>query len=248
MSALIYYLSSKVRQFLVPLFILALLPLNPVEAAQTPTPAAASSAPVVSPSNVNPSHAPSLPAAQKEAVPTGAAKEEVKQAVSSEETVQGATSEEAVKNALPESKCDSALYLKSFDVSRKRDPFSKMVDGNELEMDTAWLHKDEQINEGADKERKPEDFRFDGRNKPNHASYARLPTIKVTGLMQVNGRRAVSANIQNKGVCILYENDNVVIEANAKTNLSKSLTIKKIHLNGMTVVLDDGNEITGKFY
>jgi hypothetical protein len=47
---------------------------------------------------------------------------------------------------------------------------------------------------------------------------------------------------------VLHENDRVVLEGNTNTKLSKWLVIKQIHRNGMTVVLDDGLEITGKFY
>ncbi len=152
------------------------------------------------------------------------------------------------EHALPESKSASAKYLRTFDISGKRDPFAQMAQENSTQSaDTSWW---QEAAESAEEEEEldPDELRFDGRRKPNHASYDRLPLIKVTGLMQVGGKRAVSANIQNKGVCILRENDNVVIDGNAKSNLTKWLTIKKIHLNGMTIVLDDGIEITGKFY
>ncbi len=251
MSALIYCLSSKAHQFSVLLLMVFLLPLSSVQAAQIPA---------VAPAKVNSSHIPHVLEAQKEAAQERikqekaeqekAAVQEVTAAVEPESTGEsaedGTTQEQAAQPALPESQSSSAKYLRTFDASRKRCPFSKMVDGNAPVADTTWYTDTGEATE--DDASKSEEFRFDGRNKPNLASYARLPNIKVTGLMQVGGRRAVSANIQNKGVCILYENDNVVIEANAKTNLSKSLTIKKIHLNGMTVILDDGNEITGKFY
>ncbi len=254
MSALSYYLLSKVRHFSVAFLMLALFPLCSVQAAEKNTTTVSSKANAVAETSVqgavNSSHVPNISAAQKEAAEQKAAGEGTQPPATgaavnaAEGTAEG---EQAAQHVLPESKSSSALYLSTFDASRKRCPFSKMVDSHAPVTDTTW-YTDAAEDSDDGQEREPEDFRFDGRNKPNHASYERLPNIKVTGLMQVGGRRAVSANIQNKGVCILYENDNVVIEANAKTNLSKSLMIKKIHLNGMTVVLDDGNEITGKFY
>ncbi len=258
MSALTYYLSSKARQLCIPLLVLTLLPLSFAQAAEKPAAPASTQAEETAPSTGNSSHAPSIPAAQKEAAQKEAAQKEAANAEatpqaaaknSAENTATSSEAEqEATQPALPESQSASAKYLRTFDHSNKRCPFSKMVDSDAPVADTTWYSDAPENEEDDDQERKPEDFRFDGRNKPNLASYARLPLIKVTGLIQVGGKRAVSANIQNKGVCILYENDNVVIEANAKTNLSKSVTIKKIHLNGMTVILDDGNEITGKFY
>ncbi len=255
MLTLTYCLSFKKMRFSKAfLIVVALLALaQPAFSAQTPPAAQPSTAqksakPIPTPTVAAPEKAvsPAAKPQQAEAKPESA-QNAAQNAEQNPEQDATQNSEQEAANALPESTSKSAGYVKTFDISGTRDPFSKIVKNGDPQEDTTWWNEAAEATE-EEEEQEPGEFRFDGRNKPTHASYARLPLIKVTGFMQVGGRRAVSANIQNKGVCILYENDNVVIEANNKTNLSKWLVIKKIHLNGMTVVLDDGIEITGKFY
>ncbi len=243
MSALTYYLSCKRRCILVsctvPLLVIMIVPftsLPALGAAEKPTPVPPPQA-VQAKDTVNSSPVPTV------AEPVPAPEEVTAEEVAAEEALEE-------RNPLPVSTSDSAAYLKTFDTANKRDPFAEIGNTETAFVeDTSWWDEAAKDTEEADPEaqKPPDELHFDGRNKPDHASFARLPNIKVTGLMQVDGRRAVSAIIQNKGSVILFEGDNVVIDG-ARANLTKWLTIKKIHINQLTVVLDDGKEIKGKFY
>jgi len=132
-------------------------------------------------------------------------------------------------------------YLEGFDLTGRRDPFSEMAHGATPNQDGSWWDR-------AGESRMRE-VRFDGSGQHiTGASMERLPRIKVTGLMQVGSRRAVCARIQDKKTSVLHENDRIVLDGTGNTKLSKWLVIKRIDRNGMTVILDDGLEITGKFY
>jgi len=135
----------------------------------------------------------------------------------------------------------TADYLETFDLNGKRDPFAEMLQELKGQTNSSWWDQ-------AAEERE-EEVRFDGSaNHISNASLERLPLIKVTGVMQVKGRRAVCAKIQDKGFSVLHENDRIVLDGSADSRLSRWLVIKKIHRSGMTIILDDGREITGKFY
>ncbi len=231
--------------------------LAPFAHATSPAAATAATGTTKASEAVNSSPALQIPAAAQEAAQKKAEAQKIQDKAGASPTQEQAQGQEEAQTeaqaegaaALPECTTASAKYLKTFEPSGKRDPFGEMVREGAPTQDTSWWNEAaEKADDEEDKNKPPQELRFDGNSKPNHASYARLPLIKVTGLIQVGGKRGVSAIIQNKGSCILYESDNVVIDGSGKTNLTKSLTIKKIHLNGMTVVLDDGIEIRGKFY
>lgn len=180
-----------------------------------------------------------------------------KQGKADVELVEGAVEVEAVAEADVEAKeltpaekiglkTTSTEFLASFDPNGKRDPFSSMQEAPQEAMPAgdSWWDDSEAPQTQATK-----DLYFNGQSPANSsASYARLPMIKVTGMMQIGGRSAVTAIIQNKGSCVLYENDRLILNAGQGGNLTKWLLVKKIHSNGMTLMLDDGKEISGKFY
>ncbi|MFI3270995.1 MAG: hypothetical protein R3Y11_02675 [Pseudomonadota bacterium] len=142
----------------------------------------------------------------------------------------------------------SSAFLASFDPTGKRDPFSQM---EAPPQETMPSNNDNWWEESKVQETpvESEDLYFNGQSpKANSADFARLPSIKVTGMMQIGGRSAVTATIQGKGSCVLYENDRLVLDTSKSGNLTKWLFIKKIRPNGMTLILDDGKEISGKFY
>jgi hypothetical protein len=93
---------------------------------------------------------------------------------------------------------------------------------------------------------------FDGSKKdPQEGDVDRLPSIKVTGLVEVGGRMAASAVIENLGSRILRENDKILLgetSAGAGGDTTKWILIKRIDKYGMTIVLDDNTEITGKYF
>lgn len=145
-------------------------------------------------------------------------------------------------------KTKSTEFLANFNREAKRDPFTEMQAAPQEAMpagDSWWDESDTaQVTE------QNKDLYFNGQSPAaSSAAYARLPMIKVTGMLQIGGRSAVTAIIQNKGSCVLYENDRLVLNTGkANINLTKWIFVKKIHANGMTLILDDGKEISGKFY
>lgn len=172
--------------------------------------------------------------------------EEAKQA-EDEAAEDAKAAEEVDPHARPESTSVSAIYLKKFDISKKRNPFTEMQEAPKetLHTDASWWDDSE---EEAPKQETGEIY-FNG-GVGSTASFARLPIIKVTGMMQLGGRSAVTATINN-GYYVLYENDRLVLNNTGKggrSDMTKWLFIKKIHSNGMTIILDDGKEVSGKFY
>lgn len=85
---------------------------------------------------------------------------------------------------------------------------------------------------------------FDGSN----ASIARLPGIKVTGLLAYGGKIKISAFVEGLGPVVLQENDQVVLHGARGSNTTAYFVIKKLRRDSMTIILDDGSTITGKYY
>ena len=79
-----------------------------------------------------------------------------------------------------------------------------------------------------------------------------VPRIKVTGLMEVDGKIAVCAEVGGMGMTVLRENERILICNGGRTqgsvNESPWFLVKKINKRNMTIQLDDGTVIQGKFF
>jgi hypothetical protein len=100
--------------------------------------------------------------------------------------------------------------------------------------------------------KEPESVVFDGsRISIREGDLGRLPAIKVTGLMEMGGRMAASATIEKLGSRVLRVNDKILLGdaiQGGGEETTKWIVIKRIGVDGMTVVLDDNTEITGKYF
>ena len=90
----------------------------------------------------------------------------------------------------------------------------------------------------------PRDYYFDGLS----FSTARLPGIRVSGLMSYGGRVKVCADVEGLGPVVLGEGDRLVLPAARDAKTSAYLVVQKISKDSMTIVLDDGSVIQGKYY
>lgn len=131
-------------------------------------------------------------------------------------------------------------YLKRFQLSGKRDPFSDFA-AQAAEQSGSWWE------EGTPQMR--QEVVFNGSMAPlPGTSFERLPLIRVAGLIKVDGTYAAYAIIEQKGRYVLRKNDRIVInEKSGNSKISQWIMIKDINQSGMTIVLDDGNVISGKF-
>jgi len=79
-----------------------------------------------------------------------------------------------------------------------------------------------------------------------------VPRIKVSGVMEANGRIQVCAEVEHLGMTILRENERVLLMEKAgrgqPSEASTWFLVKRITRNAMTIQLDDGTVIQGKFY
>ena len=79
-----------------------------------------------------------------------------------------------------------------------------------------------------------------------------VPRIRVNGVVEVNGRIQVSADVQDIGMTILRENERVLLMERAgrssPSDEASWFMVKRITRNAMTIQLDDGTLIQGKFY
>ena len=79
-----------------------------------------------------------------------------------------------------------------------------------------------------------------------------VPRIKVTGLMEVDGKIAVCAEVGGMGMTVLRENERILVcnggRKQGPVNESPWFLVKKINKRNMTIQLDDGTVIQGKFF
>ena len=79
-----------------------------------------------------------------------------------------------------------------------------------------------------------------------------VPRIKVTGLIEVNGSVAACAEVSNMGMMVLRPEERVIIRCGgpAKRDSREApwFIVKSITRRNMTIELDDGTIIQGKFF
>ena len=78
-----------------------------------------------------------------------------------------------------------------------------------------------------------------------------VPRIRVTGLMEVDGEIAVCADVAGIGMTVLRTNERILIGrggTNHKPGESPWFLVKEINRRNMTIQLDDGTLIQGKFF
>ncbi|NOQ51106.1 MAG: hypothetical protein GQ578_02645 [Desulfuromonadaceae bacterium] len=75
-----------------------------------------------------------------------------------------------------------------------------------------------------------------------------LPRIKVTGVMMVDEKVAAVANVGDVGTIILRANERVLLANSAMGQKEASwFLVKAIKQDGMTIQLDDGTLVHGRF-
>lgn len=74
-----------------------------------------------------------------------------------------------------------------------------------------------------------------------------IPQIRVKGVMLVNNKIAACAEVANKGVAILRENERILFSG-AGGEASTGFRVIRLSKNGMTIQLDDGTLVSGRFF
>ncbi|WP_144303272.1 hypothetical protein [Oceanidesulfovibrio indonesiensis] len=132
-------------------------------------------------------------------------------------------------------------FITEFEAMPRRDPF-KPVQLQEKNV--------AQQQEKASIRSTLEGIIFDG-TMPQEAAadLSRMPRIRVTGLMKVDGRIAACAEVENLGSRILHPGDRILLDESRKhEDRTKWFTVKSIDDDGMLIELDDNQKIRGKFF
>jgi len=96
---------------------------------------------------------------------------------------------------------------------------------------------------------------FDGslRNLPSTMGSLRgrvLPRIRVRGIMEVAGRLAACAEVEDLGTVVLPANERILLSGrpSGPENAGSWFLVRIIDQTGMTIELDDGTLVQGKFF
>jgi hypothetical protein len=100
-----------------------------------------------------------------------------------------------------------------------------------------------------------QDIVFDGsvRQLPSSMGSLRgrtLPRIRVRGIMEVEGRIAACAEVEDIGTVVLQANERILLSGRkpGRENAGRWFLVRVIEKTGMTIELDDGTLVQGKFF
>ena len=141
-------------------------------------------------------------------------------------------------------KNDVDMFLEEFQAAPRQDPFSPLVKLKPLPKPRVEASF---IEITTDAPTTPKEVVFDGHAPMEGSGYERMPRIKVTGVLQVRGRMAVSGLVEEEAI-VLHPGDTFVLDNTpGSEDRAKHFTVVAINADGMTIVLDDGQTIRGKF-
>ena len=78
-----------------------------------------------------------------------------------------------------------------------------------------------------------------------------LPAIRLKGMIELKGRSAACVNIEGIGAVILKERDKIILTGNAGSSEENSVSwfiVRNISNSGMSLELNNGSIVMGKFY
>jgi hypothetical protein len=77
-----------------------------------------------------------------------------------------------------------------------------------------------------------------------------LPGIRVRGIMEVEGRIAACAEVESIGMVVLQANERILLSGRKSSNKDAGnwFLVRVIEKTGMTIELDDGTLVQGKFF
>ncbi|MFW5735491.1 MAG: hypothetical protein ACOCWR_10560 [Oceanidesulfovibrio sp.] len=133
-------------------------------------------------------------------------------------------------------------FLDEFEGAQRRDPFKPF----QLQKNVARTREPERTSLSATLE----SIVFNGSMPDGFAqNLSRMPRIRITGLMKVDGNMAACAEVENLGSRILHPGDRIVLEESAKDDdRAKWFIVRSIDDHGMLIELDDKQKIRGKFF
>ena len=136
------------------------------------------------------------------------------------------------------------LFLEEFRALPRQDPFRPLVRRKAPPKPTAVVEPFDEPAAPA----KPKQVVFDGQTPAEGSGYERMPRIKITGVMQVRNKMAACGVVDEERV-VLHPGDTIVLNnEGASADRAKHFTVVDIDSGGMTIVLDDGHQIRGKFH
>ena len=110
--------------------------------------------------------------------------------------------------------------------------------------------------DGSEQQGAVEEIVFDGstRQLPTAMGSLRgrtLPRVKVRGIMEVGGKVIACAEVENVGTVVLRANERVLLinqgTGARSADASSWFLVRAIDKSGMTIELDDGTLVQGKF-
>lgn len=127
---------------------------------------------------------------------------------------------------------------------RPRNPFAAPVAGKSRNVEVDVPDKKEIVFDGSSLDPAMLDMRS--------VRWDHVPRIRVTGFMEVNGEITVCAEVADMGMTVLRANERVLIGHSGQKQTdgdeSSWFLVKQINRRNMTIQLDDGTVIQGKFF
>ena len=137
------------------------------------------------------------------------------------------------------------LFLEDFHAIPRQDPFRPLMKVKPLPKPRVAAEVDDAP---APAPVRPKQIVFNGQAPVEGSGYERMPRIKITGLLQVRGRMAACGLVEDEA-SVLHPGDTIVLQGeSANENRARHFTVVAIDAGGMTIVLDDGHQIRGKFH